>query len=404
MKTIVNYFRNTDDIENFISGLENIKSVNRNYDSEINSYSYNFKKNLYLLFNLIISNKTIDTEKPILYKAFLYMLMLYLLIINIKEFLILVLTSYSGDLIGGAELEDFYINKMEISLNSKYKDMFHNFFWMNVIYRLIVTNTTYEDILLYEKEKAYDLQEIIEELNKEIKDNKALLTKTHSKELENRIKMLENKLQKLEDEETKLLRLINKFIDDIDEIDEIDEIKQYLKKIKIIERKIFELKKNESENKEKISTLTKYKNELQKYINDIIIIKSLLPLQINQDVIKDLNLLNNDDFLFYLKNNVRSKEDIKKFLTLIKKYLPLLYKELINEYPNGLYKIDSSFEDEPNEDEPNEDEPSLSIKFSPSKQSPATIRPEIINIPRKKSVFDIFRSKKSNRIISSVLS
>jgi len=86
LKTIVNYFRNTDDIENFISGLENIKSVNRNYDSEINSYSYNFKKNLYLLFNLIISNKTIDTEKPILYKAFLYMLMLYLLIINIKEF------------------------------------------------------------------------------------------------------------------------------------------------------------------------------------------------------------------------------------------------------------------------------------------------------------------------------
>lgn len=103
---------------------------------------------------------------------------------------------------------------------------------------------------------------------------------------------------------------------------------------------------------------------------------------ITQQVIRELNLLERPDKKFYLKGNVRSKEDILKFLKLIKIYLPNMYNELLRQNPDNLYKTDLSFKETSSFEE---------IKFTPKKilshpQPPSSLKTQL---------FRLFRIRKS---------
>jgi len=444
LKTIVNYFREINDIEKFIDGLENIKQVHGFYSYDINILLKNIKEVLHKVFNRIMLNKT-----NINYKAFLYMLMLYLLILNIPDILKLKYKYFDGN----ENLDDFYFIKnplMEIRISKKeHIDMFLDFFNIDVIYKLIVTETNYNDILLFEKEVSYDLEEIIlktktklynykkyyKEIN-EIKNNMKERNEEIDEELDKELKKIKNEIDilinKLKQLDEKYLQRIKKKSDFMDIIqDEIENKQKSFRSVNVrrrnsirrIEKKkrinnlqkideeeakksqdeeeakkireeleeLLQMKENlikEHKLKEQISSLRKkyrrrenneeIKKEIiklreeKKYLGDEILIKLLLPLQQNQDVIKELKLLDLEDMMFYLDNNVRNKEDIIKFLKLIKEFLPSIYDELkVNEY--NIYDVDDK---------------STSIQFSPSKNSPPKSTPQIQDIPIKQSIFN----------------
>lgn len=112
-----------------------------------------------------------------------------------------------------------------------------------------------------------------------------------------------------------------------------------------------------------------------------------LDKQYNKDVIEIFQLYIKDDRDFYLKNNVREIKDIKNFLKLIKKYLPNMYKKILE------YSIEISiFDTDVVETDNIPRSPSTSIVFSPNKTSP--------ELPQKpQSLFTKIMRRKTRRIV-----
>jgi len=281
LKTIVKYFRNITDIENFIEGIQNIRGINM-YDYTNSSCLTDIKNALIIIYDKIISG---DGDLALLYKGFLYLLMLYLLFINnigiinitINPFKQLTDTDlYILKSIKKKKYDIVYELKME---EIKVIELFKVFFYISTIFKLVVTKSNYPDIISYQQKDITD-------------------------------KELEEKLKK------------------------------------------------------------------ERYI----------------DVIKKLKLNEYNDIDFYLNNNVRSEEDIIKFLKLIKKYLPKMYDELL-EYCKEIVLF-KEIDIEITDDEISsfyQHSPPTSIVFTPNKITPRAPLKQA-----KPQVF--FRSNRLNRV------
>lgn len=171
LKTIVKYFRDITDIENFIKGIKNIERI----PQDLKSFLDNIKDALINIYDRIISS---DTYNSLLYKGFLYLLMLYLLFINETGIIIRTDTTSSSHYLVLTK-RDLYIlksnktKKNDISYKLKMEDsqvieFYKVFFNISNIFKLVITKSDYSDIISYTDEDITE-EEFEERLQQQTK-------------------------------------------------------------------------------------------------------------------------------------------------------------------------------------------------------------------------------------------